>query len=1525
MPTSVYKSPPVSTGNRENQVVAESSFSAVFIPPAEIVPKRPPGGEVEFFQTTPQQFRSMDKAELKSWLAWLSPGQVALLNPEQSRAVMSRLTPQETVLIQQSQAGQLLKYREEQIRRQLEVRLTMKKELDDLWAPAWMSSYTEGKEKELAAQDLLISELRRSRAEIAKALSESRKESATGFFVMHEAARKGAADLLTPEAAQRLTNASRLLFEAKGALDVRATQRLISESDDLYKLSANAWGYVESGMEFTRNVCIGVVAGGAATLAAPVVFTAAAAAGASTLVAGGVTAAAGAGVGTVTAVGVGGASRGYENALAVSLGQRTDEEALAHIRQGIISDARSGFIAGAGGGAGGAIGKVLNSAGAILPTSVRVGHGAICGAGSAAVTLPTSVGFKFHDAYAEIAQLQAGANLGADDLKNLREQILAKHRLTPGAILNEGAIDLAVSAASGGIGARFDVSRQAAKGLLRNAAIEATEFSYQTGAGFGKIALKGEEFNHQNITDEVTLNVIGGFQGRAGGSPGQRRAVFPSKPVNPGGKPLLQDPGGTYRRFLESVPASIGPGMDGAPFGGRMQVESPPGVDPRRVRNAFPVDGHDSTTKAANKDRVLKSPVEAFLDTTIKDLMHHSDGGPDRDFLGKLAMAVGERQYLEERAYTPGLRKAVIEFTEGVLRRVESRDGSPEQLHQMYALLQNFRGSALSYSPNLFNSLTAPELLILTAKINRDPLLQATVGSTTVRKFVYEITFARNDIIKSSQKAVLEQPVDVVLDVVHQLRTVLADAAAQGDWARPGLDKIQAILAGIEAEHKSPLVKYLARGVQSSLDGELQDPSLSVFQYRGDTNHSRLGESLDRIEQEMSDALMSRVVFSGIERTPRRMLPIASDVLVGLDNSGLPYAYGFVKGQLNLQHDSSVSLATLKSWAAAMPRLQNHFEIEHFAAAALDFSTKGPNGKLSIDQLAERAVKEFGGTDVDGWKRLISRSNSFYDKEAQIETTIANEQNQTQKKCENLTRQFIEDVRGIAGKLIESRTTGNEYYAEQLVAIKTALEKNDIERAFSAAQKIARFRVMQSSLIDGINLDPREQKLAALDSALQAAHQESWATFESIRRQETRKLLRFHEDLDRSTGGLDYNLVKQNLADFISKRIAQTEANLEEIPARPFRSISDDRRIFPFAGDTDERSSLLLAHLHRAEMRHAIEFDLGIQLRDIPIRSQAQFLRYLSKQDSSGYGLVREAIAMLPPQLKTRFLISFLANAENSRNGDLVVRSARELPPSLSGKIFEKYAELTSATNDLQSTIAGFGVKDLDPATVHAVTETFLKKANSILTRAINDSLNTGESPDSIAARIGIELDLVGKNAIAFGAALKNLRGTVSLPTIPSAKFELLTVDKLTPRDKQVMTTIARINNRQVYKDELFAYSLKSLQASLDNPATRFYRFTGGETTLAFCKVEDLPDGKVYLGSNNVRPEGQGLAIGSEFLAAVIAREGSKPIVLHCAADNPAALAVYKVAGFELKGEDTSIQKFDGQYLLKLERPASKK
>lgn len=462
----------------------------------------------------------MDKKELISSLAWLTPGQMSVLDSEQTRAINSRLTPQEALLIQQEQVAGVLKYRDERLKHQIEVRNSLQKEYDGMWMPSWASNATKAKEKEIAAQDALILELQKSRTEIARSLAKSREESRAGFKLMQDAARNGARDPLTPEAAGRLTNASRTLFETKFAVDYGNTQRLLSEAGNLYDDRAKNWGALHSGLEKTRNVCIGVVAGGVATLAAPIVFTATAAAGASTLLAGGATVVAGAGVGATTAVTIGGVSRGYENALAVSFGQKSDEEAREHIRQGVLSDARTGMISGMGGGAGGAIGKALNSTGAILPTSVRIGHGAVRGAGSAAVTIPTSIGFKVHDAYSEIAAVQTDSNLTAEDLKNIKDQILTKHRVTPNLILKDGVIDLAVSAISGGAGARFDVSREAAKGFLRNAAIEAAEFSYQTGAGLGKIALKGEKFNQQTITDEVTSNIISGFQGRSQ-SPGR--------------------------------------------------------------------------------------------------------------------------------------------------------------------------------------------------------------------------------------------------------------------------------------------------------------------------------------------------------------------------------------------------------------------------------------------------------------------------------------------------------------------------------------------------------------------------------------------------------------------------------------------------------------------------------------------------------------------------------------------------------------------------------------------------------------------------------------------------------------------------------------------------------------------------------------------------------------------------------------------------------------------------------------------
>lgn len=376
-----------------------------------------------------------------------------------------------------------------------------------------------------------------------------------------------------------------------------------------------------------------------------------------------------------------------------------------------------------------------------------------------------------------------------------------------------------------------------------------------------------------------------------------------------------------------------------------------------------------------------------------------------------------------------------------------------------------------------------------------------------------------------------------------------------------------------------------------------------------------------------------------------------------------------------------------------------------------------------------------------------------------------------------------------------------------------------------------------------------------------------------------------------------------------------------QLPGESIRRFVNDPQNNPFGSGRRIDNELQIQQLLRPEILSLLESDFGVDFAKVPIRSVIQFSKYLSNQNNIGLQDLQRALRRMPEADRSALLISFLASAEKPANGDLIVKAALTLPPTLSGKIFQKYAELTGATHVLKSTIAEFGIKDVDQATVDAVTQTFLLRANAILNNALNRNLAGSNGADEVLNGLqGIE-----KDAIAFGAALKNLRGRVPLSSIPSAKLSKISPDALTEQEKASWLVIARSNGRLVYGEgELFQYSFASLEKSLSRSDVRFYRLDGNGRTLAFCKVEDLPDGKVYLGSNNVRPEGQGLAIGTEFLSAVIANEGNKPIVLHCAADNPAALAVYKVAGFELIGEDRSLGTFDGKYLLKLERPATR-
>ncbi len=197
-----------------------------------------------------------------------------------------------------------------------------------------------------------------------------------------------------------------------------------------------------------------------------------------------------------------------------------------------------------------------------------------------------------------------------------------------------------------------------------------------------------------------------------------------------------------------------------------------------------------------------------------------------------------------------------------------------------------------SFSPNLMNSLSMQDQLILMAESTRVPEIQGWFGQTMVGEFVYELSYCKPAVVSALLKAVLSKNTTAVLDVVHQLSTIGADAIAQGGWADPAVDRAKDILLSIKKKSKVPLIQYAVDISLERIAHEMENPTLGVITFTGNKAASRISESYSEKEKITSQKIERSIMPTGLSsRESYTFLPISSDMIGAFDHSKLLRSY----------------------------------------------------------------------------------------------------------------------------------------------------------------------------------------------------------------------------------------------------------------------------------------------------------------------------------------------------------------------------------------------------------------------------------------------------------------------------------------------------------------------------------------------------------------------------------------------------------------------------------------------------------
>ena len=379
------------------------------------------------------------------------------------------------------------------------------------------------------------------------------------------------------------------------------------------------------------------------------------------------------------------------------------------------------------------------------------------------------------------------------------------------------------------------------------------------------------------------------------------------------------------------------------------------------------------------------------------------------------------------------------------------------------------------------------------------------------------------------------------------------------------------------------------------------------------------------------------------------------------------------------------------------------------------------------------------------------------------------------------------------------------------------------------------------------------------------------------------------------------------------RSLVPTMSERKEVDFYDLADIGKNQRLRPFL-QNPKQEALLLSNIMRPELRTQIETDLHCSIREIPLRSQIQFLKYLSSRDRTQFNKLRKVLQKNPDHTSD-ILGAFLVCGNDSGLGDEILALASRPEAQ------EVFALVSSVLRIIDEKQALFNEINSESETGKSKAEQ--KIALAVLRRTIELIQEVNKLPpgqDLVAylhSAKAYQKETVAWGAL-FSAYVEAQKGRETNSQEFAEVFKDISVDILPcgnlvkSKERAEMIKFENYNNpksfnekdygmlvtnlRKAYTDidpEWLEYLVDNIPHDLNNSHVQFVlvRDARDNRVVGMCKIKpDSEDGTYYFGTHYVNEEFQkGFGIGNylQQIAQSQIPEGSK-IVATVAVANPA-------------------------------------
>lgn len=803
---------------------------------------------------------------------------------------------------------------------------------------------------------------------------------------------------------------------------------------------------------------------------------------------------------------------------------------------------------------------------------------------------------------------------------------------------------------------------------------------------------------------------------------------------------------------------------------------------------------------------------------------------------------------------------ALIDFIEK-----KEQDADEEELEHLYHFGRNVHSEFFSASPSLINYIRLPDRLKLMTRATRSKVVQGTFGSIFVGETVYDVSFMKGRLDEITMKAMEELSVPEKLDLLHQLRTVGAQAIAGGEWSRPAYNQVrQTYETLMNSEDSAVFVQLAAEAGLEVLDAEYENPQLSFIRREGQTTDSRLNTRFSNEQVEILTAkFFSKYSLDHVVSNSTRVIPATKDALVCMDKSGL--AAGIIKMDV---------ASFLSSPESELDFDVNQYRIykQHFDVAEQSSARRRDEilakiyhaiydeyvGELVASGNAEGAAKVFAEIlpvlSFEEWRKYFI---------GEIKQREFPSQNALYQEAGDENSKASEEY--VAG-LFNYREQLGDQYEEDYLELEAALEHDDFDHAFEIASNI--------TLKCHYEKEPTavHQEVAGLQEKVRDTHQTNFAKAKE-KFEAAMVALRQTEEIQARAGVVKkikdhFDELGEELRTYIEGRLASTDT-LPQLELTTLKELVAELKGDEGLERVTDEDVLLFQHVHSGELACKIEGEFGFSLSSLSLKEQYFFLSYLKRVTPISADTMKRFTSLYGVDGMRTFLS--LERGDESLSDHIVAFGQHA---EVAGTVFRYYSELLNSAERADALVQE--VSDCEGELCielgNQVRENILNRAQKDLEKAVRS-----RNPNEVAAQIETYV-VSAKEYVAL------------LQEVGRGKIESITAETLTVEDRVRMQELLRKNYDRAYpepeNDTFKAAVASSLTKSFENPDTTFRVLRDNGTIVSFNRFDTLRDytGKEvsYFGSFNADPAYSG--VGGIMLEETLKEqlENGHPMMAHC-------------------------------------------